>query len=251
MLTSRATARAPTARAHIARSRADHGIAAVVAVGSISHLGTHSRHLRRYRTALLRVPRSPDRAIVNQTGRGSRRLLDPRKRRLGTLCRREHAEIETFLVGKVLKRQLSEDVVHQTRRQTEVRVVSEARRLKLHVRVLANVGRKWNAVLEPEADRDGEGVHDARERGTLLGDLDEDLTRAAVFVLANRDVALAVGHTEGKGLRQPAPRETLPDGTDHHRLILAAALILERPLELRDPCGKFAIVRLRRRSRRH
>ena len=67
---------------------------------------------------------------------------------------------------------------------------------------LRDEGRERHAVLETEADRDREGVHDPGQGRALLGDLDEHLTGAAVLVLADGDVALAVRHPEREGVRR-------------------------------------------------
>ena len=57
----------------------------------------------------------------------------------------------------------------------------------------------------------------------------------AVLVLADGDVALAVGHPEGERARTPPARQTLPDGADDDRLGLALLLVDEGVLELGDP----------------
>ena len=82
---------------------------------------------------------------------------------------------------------------------------------------LRDVGGQRHAVLEPEADRDGEGVHDPGQGRALLGDLHEDLARPAVLVLADRHVALAVGHPEREGARAAPARQALADRAHDHR----------------------------------
>ncbi len=139
-----------------------------------------------------------------------------------------------LLVGEVVERQPTEDVVDQAGGDPQLGVVGDAGRLELHVGVLADVGGQRHAVLEAEADRDGEGVHDAGEGRALLGDLDEHLARPAVLVLADRHVALAVGHPEGEGPRPAAAGQPLADGPDDHRLGLARLLVGERVLQLGD-----------------
>ncbi len=61
-----------------------------------------------------------------------------------------------------------------------------------------------HAVLQAVAHRDRERVHDAGERRALLGDLEEQLTRATVLVLADGHVAVAVGDPERERLRSCA-----------------------------------------------
>ena len=93
-------------------------------------------------------------------------------------------------------------------------------------------------VLKAQADGDREGVHDAGQGRPLLGDLHEHLARATVLVLADGDVALAVGHPEGEGVRVALPGQPLAHRPHHHRVGGGAALLVgQRGLQLGDPLG--------------
>ncbi len=105
-------------------------------------------------------------------------------------------------------------------------------------------------MLQPEAERDGEGVHDPGQGRPLLGDLDEDLARAAVLVLADRHVALAVGHPEGERLRVALAGQALAHRANHERRRRPLLLVGQGRLELGDACGDLAVVRLGLRTRR-
>ena len=54
-------------------------------------------------------------------------------------------------------------------------------------------------MLQRERNRGGKGVHQPGDRGTFLGHLDEDLTRLAIGVKADGDVALVPGNRELMG----------------------------------------------------
>ena len=98
-------------------------------------------------------------------------------------------------------------------------------------------------MLEAEADRDGEGVHDAGQGRTLLGHLHEHLARPAVLVLADGHVALAVGHPERERARRPPAGQPLPD-----RLLDHDGLALEGLLQLGHLQGQLGVVGLAGRS---
>src|SRR5579883_2593246 len=220
-LTSRASARAPAADAHVARAGSLHHVAAAVAVRRVALLGPGERcgagrggcgrHAGRGRAALPRAAAGGG-GGVDDPHRGRRALLHAGQGRLGPLGRRQHPQLGPLLEAEVVEREAAEDVVDQARGDPQVGVVGDPRRLEAHVRVLPDVGGERHAVLEPEADRDREGIHDARQGGALLGDLDEHLARPAVLVLPDGHVPLAVRHTEGEGVRPPAPRQPLADG---------------------------------------
>ena len=138
----------------------------------------------------------------------------PGKRRLHALARREHAHLDALVVGQVLDRELAEDVVDEAGGDPDVGVVGHARGLEAHVGEHVDERLERHAVLQAVAHRDRERVHDPREGGALLRDLQEHLTRAAVFVLADRRVAVAVGDPERERLRVARARQLLA-----HRLL--------------------------------
>ena len=102
---------------------------------------------------------------------------------------------------------------------------------KRMLRVLAHVRRQRHTVLETQADRDREGVHDPGQRRALLRHLDEDLARTPVLVLADGDVSLAVGHSEGEGARLASLGQALSHRTDHDRVVRPVLLLNKRLLE--------------------
>ena len=71
-----------------------------------------------------------------------------------------------------------------------------------------------HAVLQAQAERDRERVHDPGQRGTLLGDLEEHLAGTTVLELADGRVPVAVGHPERERLRVAHARQLLA-----HRLL--------------------------------
>src|SRR5699024_3744510 len=80
-----------------------------------------------------------------------------------------------------------------------------------------------------DGDRDGKGVHDTGQRGTLLAELHEDLTQTVVRVGARRDVTLGATHRERGGLAGALLRQTATDRTgnlDDLRLRLLGLLAL-------------------------
>ena len=181
------------------------------------------------------------------------RLLDAGQRRLRALVGGEDAEVGPLLLRQVVDGEAAEDVVDERRGETKLAVVGEAGGLELHVRVLPHVGRQRHAVLQAEADRDREGVHDPGEGRALLRDLDEHLTRPAVVVLADGDVALAVGDPERERARPAPAGQPLTDRLLHDHDLLVGEALLELghlPGELgRDRGLRFAVALLRRRQR--
>src|SRR5579875_3347449 len=236
--TSAAPARRPAARAGVAGSRPLHDVAAGVAEGRVSALDARllSRPSRTWRRrGQSGVTAEPEALPLLGDRPAALEVVQPRQRRLGPLTGREDAKLEALVVGEVVDGEAPEDVVDQARGETEIRVVGDAGRLEAHVRVLPHEGRERHAVLETEAHRDREGIHDARQRRALLGDLHEDLAGPAVLVLADGDVALAVGDAEGERVRPPATREPGP----RRRSRCGDVGLLERTLELCDPCHEL------------
>ena len=89
-----------------------------------------------------------------------------------------------------------EDVVDDRLGDGDLRVAGEARWLEAKVGELGHEVAERHAVLEGQADRRRQRVHEAGDRGALLGHLDEDLAGLAVRVEADRDVALVAGDLE-------------------------------------------------------
>src|SRR5580658_8388609 len=103
----RAAARCPTARAHVAGSRALHGVAARVTHGRVTLLspGHGGRcRLRRNRHDLDRP---------TDAHRRSRLFVDAGQSRLNALGGREHAQLLTLTEVEVVESETPEDVVHQ------------------------------------------------------------------------------------------------------------------------------------------
>ena len=208
----------PAAPAHVAGPGALHGVAAVVAERRVALFGPGQR-LRRAgcRSRTRRPARRLAQPVVDQADRRRRHLLDARQRRLGPLLGGEDAELGPLLDREEVERQAAEDVVEEAGHQAQVRVVGQAGRLELHVGVLAHERGQRDLVLEPEADGDGEGVHDPGQGRALLGDLDEHLARTPVFVLAHGHVALAVGYPERERLGVALAGQAFAHGTDDQR----------------------------------
>ncbi len=138
-----------------------------------------------------------------------RRFLHARKRGLLALVDREHTHRLTLVVVEVLDGESPEDVVDQAGGKPDVGIVGHARRLEAHVGEHVHERLEGHAVLEAVAHRDGEGVHDSRQCGALLGDLQEDLAGATVFELSDGDIAVAVGDPERERLGVAALRKLL------------------------------------------
>ena len=64
------------------------------------------------------------------------------------------------------------------------------------MRKLVHKVSQRHAVLQRNADGGGEGVHKSADRGALFRHLQEDLTRLAVFVETNGEVALLPANVE-------------------------------------------------------
>src|SRR5207249_8890860 len=92
----------------------------------------------------------------------------------------------------------------------------EARRLEAHVAELGNQHLARHAVLERRRGEDADRIHEAGDRASLLGHLDEDLAGRAVLVEADVDVALVAGDVElvaegmSVGWKPPPDRLRLP-----------------------------------------
>ena len=74
-----------------------------------------------------------------------------------------------------------------------------ARRLERHAAELVRQRLDGSTVLEAESSQDADGVSHPRKGGTLLGNLDEQLARAAVLVLPDREVAVLIAQAETVG----------------------------------------------------
>ena len=98
----------------------------------------------------------------------------------------------------------AEDVVDDRLGDRDLLVAGEARRLEPDVGELVDQVAQRHAVLEGEADRGREGVHQARHGRALLGHLQEDLAGLAVGIQADGDVALVAGDVELVGDRLSA-----------------------------------------------
>jgi len=98
---------------------------------------------------------------------------------------------------EIAHRQLAEDVIEDRGRVFD-RVVAlhGTRRLKPREGEGVDIFVERHAVLQAERHRDHERVHQAGEGRALLGDVDEDVTRRAVLVEADVDVALVVADAE-------------------------------------------------------
>ncbi len=149
-----------------------------------------------------------------------------------------------LLHREVVDGQPPEDVVDQAGGDAEIGIVGDARRLEAHVGVLADIGGQRDPVLQPQAHRDREGVHDAGQGRPLLGHLHEHLAGTAVLVLADGHVPLAVGHPEGERRRLAPPGQPLTHGTDDHGLRRAGLLVGQGRLEAGDLLGQLAGVGL-------
>jgi hypothetical protein len=79
-------------------------------------------------------------------------------------------------------------------------------------------------VLEAERRADREGVHDPGQGRALLRDLHEHLAGATVVVLADGDVALAVGHPEREGGAAAPAGQALPGGTKARQRTITATI---------------------------
>ncbi len=124
----------------------------------------------------------------------------------------EDVELRALLQRQVVDGQAAEDVVEDGAGDPQIRIVGHAGGLEASVGEGLDVDPQRHAVLEAVAHRHGEGVHDAGQGGALLGDAQEDLTGAAVLVLADGDEALAVGDAELEGVRAAVARQLLPRG---------------------------------------
>src|ERR1700760_4276917 len=95
--------------------------------------------------------------------------------------------------GKEPQLEPTEDVVHDRLGKANLLVAGPARGLKAGVSEFLAQNLERNTVLERERDCRGKGVHQSGDGGPFLGHLDEDLTRLAVGVKANGDVAFVAG----------------------------------------------------------
>ena len=138
-------------------------------------------------------------------------ILDAGERGLHALGGGEDVELGPLLGRQVLERHATEQVVHEGVGDADVGIVGHAGGLEAHAGERLDEAAQRHAVLEAVAHRDGEGVHDAGEGGTLLGHPHEDLAGATVLVLTDGDETLAVGDAELEGSRHAGAGELLAD----------------------------------------
>ena len=242
-----APARRPAAHAAVATAVAHHDGAAHIATGRVAHVvhlahgvgrviqaavlqAGHVRGVRRLRLARLRLRRDPAARtpahLVQPLGHflGQPRQVLLRRRRIvlvGIVLRKQAGrggqlrrfgsqpgEERQLLARKEAQIDPAENVIHQALGVADLLVARPARRLEARVRELFAQHLQRHAVLQGKRDRSGEGIHQARDRRSLLGHADEDLARLVVGVEADGDVALVAGDGElvrdGRALlRQP------------------------------------------------
>src|SRR5437588_5887635 len=104
----------------------------------------------------------------------------------------------------------AEDVVDDRLRGADVGVVRQAARLEAHVTELRDVDLRRHSVLKTHRDGEAERVHQACHRRAVLGDVDEDVARAAVVVQTDVDVALVVTDLELAADLGAVERQSLP-----------------------------------------
>src|SRR5579883_2961963 len=81
------------------------------------------------------------------------------------------------------------DVIDDRFRVADFGIAGVAGRLEAGVAEFIDERAQRNAVLQCDGGGQGEGVHDAGERGAFLGHLDEDLAGRAVLVFADGEIA--------------------------------------------------------------
>src|SRR5579875_1391969 len=160
-----------------------------------------------------------------------------------------------LLAGDETLLHVAEDVVDQRRRAGNGRVARHPRRLETGVLQFLGQAGEWHAVLQRHRGQQRDAVHQPADRRPLLGDLDEDLAWAAVFVQANGEVPFLLADGELVRDRLPlvgqalAPRSRLL-GRDRHRggavlfLLGGVRQYLQRARAIaidRDPLAALAI----------
>ena len=149
---------------------------------------------------------------VEALGRWRCRLIDAWKGGLAALAGRQNVPSVSFVFGEIFDRQTTEEVVHEARRDSKLGIIGHTSRLEPHTHERIDKAMQRHPVLQAVADRDGKGVHDSRQRRSLLGHPNEQLTGASVLVFTDRRETLAVSYPELERARPARAREPFTNG---------------------------------------
>ena len=114
----------------------------------------------------------------------------------GRFVRQRLAEHGLAIAGQERDAQPAEDVIDDALGDADVGILGVPHRLEAGVRELVHVHFQRHAVLQAHRDGRAEAVHQPADRAAFLGHRDEQFARPAVFVQADRDVALVPGDVE-------------------------------------------------------
>src|SRR5499427_10818604 len=117
-----------------------------------------------------------------------------------------------LLPGQEAQLQPAEDVIHDRLGVADIGIAAPAAGFEAGMRELFAQQLERHAVLQADGDCAGEAVHEAADGGAFLGHGDEDLTRHAVFVKADGEIAFVSADVELVRDRQALVGQTMTDG---------------------------------------